>query len=458
MFSYWKLHRIPILLVLGNMLFYAVFAYDLEREDFLKLLALFAGLFILLYKIIQFEKWNYKFLLIAGILFRLVFLIAIPNLSQDFYRFIWDGELINQGINPYLYTPNELFENYRLNVTPSAVEVQNLEFLHAGMGELSARHYSNYPPINQFLFTISTFLGLGSILGSIIWMRILIIFADIGIVYFGRKLLQNLNQSPRLIFWYFLNPLVIIELTGNLHFEGVMLFFFVWAMYLISSGKYLMAAPIYGAAIMLKLVPLLFLPLLLPFLGFKKSIVFYSMTGVSCLFFLLPFYSPQFIENYAETVGLWFSNFEFNAGFYNLVKTIGVDFFEQKPWELVKIYGKVVPIATLLFALLLMIFRDNYKMSSVLTSMLLLLTGYYLLSSTIHPWYLVFLLGLSLFTKYRFVIIWSATVILSYFAYSQTNFKENLWLIAIEYLLVFGYLGYEILKNHNILTLIRKKS
>ena len=203
---------------------------------------------------------------------------------------------------------------------------------------------------------------MGSIMGSVIWMRIVIILADIGVVYFGRKLLRHLNQSPHLIFWYFLNPLVIIELTGNLHFEGVMFFFFVWAMQLISRGKYLVAAPIYAASIMLKLVPVLFLPLLLPFLGLKKSIGFYILVGASCLVSLLPFYSPAFIDNYSQTVGLWFSNFEFNAGFYNLVKTIAVEHYDEKPWEVVKDYGDLVPFLTILLAFLLMVFRASKKL------------------------------------------------------------------------------------------------
>jgi len=456
--SFWQRQGILSLLVLGSCLGYVIFAYGTAREDVAWVFGLFAVLFFLFFKTIHFKKWNYPFLLAAGVLFRLVFLLTTPNLSQDFYRFIWDGELMVQGINPYLFTPNEVIPYFRTSDMLSAAEASHLETLHQGMGSLSARNYSNYPPINQFIFALSAFLGFGSLMGSIIWMRIFIILADIGIIYFGGKLLQNLNQSPHMIFWYFLNPLVIIELTGNLHFEGVMLFFFIWAMYLISSGKYLWATPIYAASIMLKLVPILFLPLLLPFLKFKKSVLFYLMTGVCCLLCLLPFYAPQFLQNYAQTVGLWFSNFEFNAGFYNVVKTIGVRFFEQKPWLLVKTYGKIVPIATMVLALLLVIFRRNQTMSSLWTSMMLLLTGYYFLSSTVHPWYLVFLLGISLFTNYRFAILWSATVVLSYFAYSNLDYEENLWLITLEYLLAFGYLGYEILKNHNILASIRKKS
>ncbi|MGW9684137.1 glycosyltransferase 87 family protein [Flagellimonas sp. 2504JD1-5] len=436
--KFWKLHKIPALLVLGSILFYTSYAYDLDRTDFPKLLGLFIALFFLHFKLIQFQKWNFKFLLISGVLFRLVFLWAEPNLSQDFYRFIWDGELIKNGINPYLNVPNEL-------IAQSNLPVANAHQLFNGMGSLSAKHFSNYPPLNQIIFTIATFLGGGSVLGSIIVMRLTIICADIGILYFGRKLLQKLNKSNHMAFWYFLNPLVIIELTGNLHFEGVMLFFFVWSLYLIADKKWLMAAPVYAMSIMVKLVPILFLPLLLKYLGFKKSAFFYIAMGICCVILLLPFYSSSFIDNYSETVGLWFSNFEFNAGTYNLVKHIGVNFFDAKPWILVKVYGKWMALAVVVITLLVAFFRKNQNLSTLITSMLIVLTIYYLLSSTVHPWYVIFLLVLAIFTEYRYAIAWSLLVILSYWAYSNPEYEENLWLLAIEYIVVLAIMIYEIL-------------
>ncbi|WP_435623566.1 mannosyltransferase [Flagellimonas sp.] len=435
--KFWNLNRIPLLLCLVSILFYLSFAYDLNREDFPKLLGLYVGLFFLYYKLAQLQQWNFKFLLAVGILFRLGFLFAEPNLSQDFYRFIWDGQLIKNGINPYLYMPNQIMEW-------SQIPIANYHILFDGMGELSAKHFSNYPPLNQVTFVIAAFLGGKSIMGSIIVLRIQIILADIGIVYFGRKLLQHLKMEPGLIFWYFLNPLVVIELTGNLHFEGTMLFFFVWALYLLIKKQWIAAAPVYAFSILVKLVPILFLPLFLRYLGFKKSVGFYTLVLTTCIAFLAPFYTPIFIDNYSETVGLWFSNFEFNAGIYNVVKSIGVNFFEAKPWELIKSYGKVMAISVIAIALVLTFFRKNENFKTLLQSMLWVLFAYLALSSTVHPWYIIFLLTLSLLTNYKFPILWTLVVILSYWAYSNPDFTENLWLLGIEYLTVFAFLIYEL--------------
>ncbi|MEE9362639.1 MAG: mannosyltransferase [Cellulophaga sp.] len=436
MLTYWKLHKFPILLVLTSILFYYSFAFNLDRTDFIKLITLFAGAFFICYKIIQLEKWNFKFLLIAGILFRVVFLITVPNLSQDFYRFIWDGQLLANGINPYLLTPNTILEE-------NTILISNAQELYDGMGELSAKHYSNYPPLNQLIFTISALIAGKSILGSIIVMRILVILADIGIVFFGIKLLKSLNRPTHLIFWYFLNPLVIIELTGNLHFEGVMLFFFIWSIYLISQKQWLFATILYAASIATKLVPLLFLPLFLNYFGFKKSVLFYLVVGTTTLLFFLPFFSMEFVHNFSETVGLWFSNFEFNAGFYNIVKNISIA-NGAKNYEVIKIYGKIAALTTISIVLIFTFFRNNEKLPTLITSMLLALSMYYFLSATVHPWYLSFLVLLSVFTTYRFAIVWSATAILSYWAYSNPSFTENLYLLFIEYLVVYAFIIYEI--------------
>jgi len=446
--SYWKLHRLPILLILVSSLMYFIFGYDLVRTDVVKLFALFAALFFFCFKLIQFEKWNFKFLLIAGIIFRLVFLLSTPVLSQDFFRFIWDGQLVLNGINPYLHLPDDL-------VVRSDLIISNAQLLHEGMGELSARHFSNYPPLNQFLFSIGAYFGSKNILGAIITIRLIVILADIGIFYFGRKLLKQLNRSPHLIFWYFLNPLIIIELAGNLHFEGVMLFFFIWSIYLLSVHKWLWAAVLYALSISMKLIPLMFLPLFLKYFGLKKSLMFYSVIGVVTLALLLPFYTPEFIDNYTQTVGLWFSNFEFNASIYNVVKKIALQ-LEAKPWELIKSYGKITPYITIAVVLLLTFFRKNQNLSVLLGSMLIILASYYFLSTIVHPWYIIFLILLTLYTDIRFPLFWSAMIILSYAAYGNPEYTENLGLLFIEYFIVFGFLAYEFLRLKGPKILFRK--
>jgi hypothetical protein len=295
---------------------------------------------------------------------------------------------------------------------------------------------------------LATLFSGKSVLGSILGLRSIIILADIGVFYFGRKLLKKLNRSAHLIFWYFLNPLILIELTGNLHFEGVMLFFFVWSIYLLSIHKWQWAGVVLACSISIKLVPLLFLPLFLNYFSFKRSILFYTIVGFTSFVFLVPFYSSEFITNYSNTIGLWFSNFEFNASLWNVVKHTGI-LFDAKPWELIKTYGKITPLLTIGIVLLFTFLRKNKDLRTLLSSMLWILTLYYFLSATVHPWYIIFLVLLSIFTNFRYAIVWSLLVVLSYFAYSKTDFDESLSLLAIEYILVIGYIIYEISAHRN---------
>lgn len=446
--AYWRLHSIPILLLLACLVFYYVFAFLLQREDTIRLFSLYAALFFICFKLIQFEKWNLKFLLAGGLLFRLVFLFEWPNLSQDFYRFIWDGRLILAGINPYLHTPEQL-----MSLADPAVS--SLIELYNGMGKLSADNFSNYPPLNQFFFALAALIGGKGITGPILAMRLIIITADLGVLYFGRKLLLKLNRSPHLIFWYFLNPLIIIELTGNLHFEGVMLFFFIWGLYLAIGKQRSKAAIVYACSIALKLVPLIFLPLFITHFGFRRSIKFFLVIALTILLISLPFTAQGVAENYGNTLHLWFSNFEFNAGIYNLVKKTAV-LFDLKPWELIKTYGKITPLLTVVLVLVFTFFRNNRNPQILLGSLMWILSCYYLLSPTVHPWYIVSLVLLCIYTDFRFPLFWSAVVVLSYSAYAHPEYQENLWLLVVEYLVVIGMMLYEIIRIRGDFFSIRK--
>jgi len=243
-----------VILILFSTLLYFIFAYFLERTEFNKLLFLWFSLFGCFYLLIKSKNISTSTLIGLVILFRLIFLFAIPNLSQDFYRFIWDGRMILKGLNPYLSLPQSFIQQ---EIHPIS-EAYNL---YNGMGEMNASHYTNYPPINQLCFLIAALFASKSVFGSIIILRIIIILADIGILYFGKRLLQSLNLPVKNIFWYALNPFIIIEMTGNLHFEPVMLFFLICSLYKLHQQKWTFAATLLACSISVKLIQLLLLPL-----------------------------------------------------------------------------------------------------------------------------------------------------------------------------------------------------
>ena len=88
-----------------------VLGYQTPRDNFGQFIFLFLASFALFYSLsLNRQEWNFKFFLVIAIAVRLLLLLAAPELSNDFYRFIWDGELITKGINPYAHTPNELMD------------------------------------------------------------------------------------------------------------------------------------------------------------------------------------------------------------------------------------------------------------------------------------------------------------------------------------------------------------
>jgi len=459
-----KQYKYSIIPGIGSVILYVLFAYFSKRSDFLNLLLLYSGLFYCAWRIIKATNSNFWILAGIGVFFRLLFLPAIPNLSQDFYRFLWDGRLLLQGVNPYLFTPEQLQQGTSTALSLTSLNsISEYQDLIVGMGELNASHYSNYPPINQLCFAIAALFGKGSILGSVIALRVIIITADIGTLYFGKKLLEKLNLPVKNIFWHFLNPFIIIELTGNLHFEGVMLFFVVSSLYLLHEKKWFWAAVLMGVSVSVKLLPLLFLPLLFKHLllnqnkltepelsggadtlQVRKMVLFYAVTLITVALTFAPFLSAAFISNFAATISLWFQNFEFNASVYYIIRWIG---YQTVGWNIIETVGKILPLIVITLILCLAFFRRNTTTQQLITAILLAVSFYFLLATTVHPWYIATPLLLSVFTRYKFPIIWSFMVLFSYSAYGVEGFSENLGLVAIEYFAVIGVALWEMKNN-----------
>ena len=105
-----------------SVIIYFLFAYFIDRSEFYTVSFLWFSLFGCFYILIKNKNISFSTLVIIAILFRLIFLFATPNLSQDFYRFIWDGRMILNGFNPYLFLPETFIQQ---NIQPIA-EANNL--------------------------------------------------------------------------------------------------------------------------------------------------------------------------------------------------------------------------------------------------------------------------------------------------------------------------------------------
>jgi len=434
-----------LIFTIGSFGSYFIIAYFLHRENIFPLFGLYALLsglyfFILVEKKLL-SEYYYLFIFISFI-FRLLFFPSSPELSDDFYRFIWDGRLTAEGLNPFAYLPNQVFQEKLID------GISNTElFLKMN----SPNYYSIYPPILQFIFLISVKLSFGHNNIAVFNMRIFILLAEFGTYIYLIKILDFLKFNKTKVFLYLLNPLVVIELTGNLHFEAVMIFFLTASIYYLIINKLDFSSILIALSICTKMVPLLFIPIIVKKIGFRSGVRYSSITfGIIFLSFL-PFIDNQLFYHIGDSIMLYFQKFEFNASFYYLLREIG---YNIVGYNAIGFLGKVLPIISTSLILIISFRGDGNETWEVFFSRALkILFIFYLFSLVVHPWYISLLVLISVLTQNRFAIVWSIVIFGSYFAYSYIPFKENLVVNAFEYTVVIIYFFYENkkLKSINIL-------
>src|SRR5690554_1323899 len=403
-------------------------SYGIERDDFFQTFSVYSIAFLVyLYCVRIRNDFSLKtWLWIAFILFVIPF-FSIPPLSPDVYRFLWDGELVTLGIHTYSYTPNKLMENSKV-VNSS----EYLNFLYQHTTDLSKGNYTIYPTIHQVYFLIPAYLS-DDFLSSLIILRLLM-FATLilGVKYF-LKISALLDISSRNSVLLFLNPILIIEVMGNLHFEGVMLAWLLPGIYYLMKNAWLKSSLFWAIAINIKLTPLILLPFLFRYLGLKLSLKFYTVTFTSTVGLLLIYMWPSVFLNFLQSLELYFDNFEFNAGIFYLTKWISSFFLTGNPTLVV---GPILSVLAFISILWLAFYQPISSNFTLLNRMMWGYLIYLLLATTVHPWYVILPFGLAVFSANIGVMSWTLFIMLSYGFYSFDNSIWSYSLIALEYSLV----------------------
>ncbi|PSR56909.1 hypothetical protein AHMF7605_27135 [Adhaeribacter arboris] len=429
------LSRTTLLLLLVSAASYLGLGYFTERSSFIQLLFFFTVSFAAYFQLAR-QPLSLKVILSTAIFFRFLLLFSWPALSDDYFRFIWDGRLLIAGENPFLHLPT--FYLTQLN----QISGINLELFH----QLNSPHYFTvYPPVCQFIFAFSAWLFPESNWGMVVCMRFILIVAELGTLHFIIKLLLHYHMPVKRVVWYALNPLVIVELSGNLHFEALVLGCLLASIYLLSQHKLLLSGWAFGLAIGVKLIPLIFLPFLLAKLGGKNFFIFTGAAGFILLLLFLPFLSKEIFQNIWQSLDLYFQKFEFNASVYYVFRWLGAIWLG---YNIIGILGPVLSLVTFLIILVMAYRSRQISEQNLPTCFLFALSVYFFLTTTVHPWYLTTLAALCVFTPYRYALVWSGAAVLSYATYQTRTYHENLYLTALEYALVYGWFIWEILEYH----------
>ena len=405
---------------------YFMSGYFIDRRDFGQLITVYTILFLAYFVFISYrDRSNFNSLLIAGLLFRFILVFTVPALSDDFYRFLWDGHIQQLGFNPFDFTPRKL-----LNQHSDPFLLQLFPKLN------SPDYYSVYPQLCQTIFKLAAGIAGESIQGNIIVLKSVLFLSELGSIFLLQKLLSAKNLNPNLSLYYILNPLVIIELTGNIHVEAIMIFFVLLAAWLIQKQKYISSAGAMALAIQAKLIPIIAIPLLIKEIGFRKT-VWYGMACLllTCLLSSGLLNNPIRFFNFFESLGLYYGKFEFNGSLYTIFRSIGWWMLDYNP---IAVLSKIMLVLSLTGMLYL-----YYRKMDLLSGFFWLLIIYLGCSAIVHPWYLAPLIALSAFVRYRFVLIWSALIPLTYITYSSMPYIENYWLVGLEYMVTLGWFIWE---------------
>ena len=314
-----------------------------------------------------------RFVLVVAVLARLAVLWLPPTLSDDVYRYVWDGLVQLDGTSPYAHAPRD-------------AALAELRSEHGDLyGHLnSAGFYSVYPPLSQLLFAASaTTAQVGaSPLVAVYLLKLLLAAAEIGAL-----LLLSRLVPARLLVLYAWHPLAVIESAGQAHGEALAALLILTCVYTVPREKPLAAGAALGGAVMVKLWPLALLPLLWRRAGVTSMLA----ASAVMLALALPYASVVAAENVQRSLALYVGLFEFNALPYFLLRD-GLNALEPSEADMGKaVVGQLLQTAFALSlpVLVLLDWRRRRPLDRAFAGVI----GVYLVcTTTLHPWYMLPLL------------------------------------------------------------------
>ncbi len=349
--------------------------------------------------------------LAALFVFGLAFVFAPPALSDDVHRYLWEGRVWLEGFNPYALAPAD----------PSLAHLRNDSWASINNKPLA----SIYPPLSQAFFVLMGLLGGG------IWTAKLLALIAHALTTIAVSMVSN---DSRASLAFALNPLLLSEGALNGHLDVLTGLALLIAAGSLSQHRIIRAAIATCAAVGLKAVGVVLVPL---FVRRPGAFVAVALTSALLLFPLVVFVP---LADSASGPAQFAARWRGNESFYAVVEWLSHQAFDRSSaitLARVTVVGIVLGVGAFLVA----------KRAPPVRATRVLLWTTLLLSPQVHPWYLAWLLPIEIASGGFAALVWSASVLCAY-APLDRWLAEGVWEMPIalqlaEYALVAAALVVE---------------
>lgn len=372
---------------------------------------------------------------------------STPILEVDFNRYLWDGAVTANGLNPYKYSPNEI---QNIEQIQNGIPEDYLKLARESNGIPAKINHSDlktvYPPVTQIAFALAYMISPWDIIA---W-RFVLLAVDVIALVLLFKIFRQLNLS---VFWlviYWWNPLLIKEIFNSAHMDVLIFPFIIGAVLVHLRGKGYSAIVLLAIAVGVKLWPVLLLPFFLKnkLLKPKELILSIALFGIIVLALLAPVYLTGFdlnsgFINYSE-------RWQLNDAIFKLLVWIsqpGLELFNIHPGY--KFLTARYIVVILMFACTLyLVIRKQESPKAFVDHCQWIIAALFFLIPTQFPWYSLWLLPFLTIRPRFSLLLLTATLPLYYLRYffDPRGMVEifDFGIVWIEYIPIWIFLGREI--------------
>lgn len=341
----------------------------------------------------------YWFIVICGLLCRIILIPAPPVLATDYNRYLWDGLMICHGGNPWTIAPRAAIragEALRRGHTVAGAALRKAGRLAnkypAVMRRINHSKFPTiYPPAAEAVFALSAWtMPMSS--GS---LKFFYVGADCITLVLLTALLVELKSSINLIMVYWLNPIVVNSFFNQAHMDLLAFPFIILAVLLAVRGSLVKGGISLALAAAAKFWPLVLLPLLMrcgegrPWSRLKAGIAFAGVLALA----LAPMLLSRAMG--ADSLLAYGRYWHDNDGFFRVEQWFWRAVCGWHPWHGLPagLWARITTGALFIFLLGWLIRRPIHR-TDLTRKMAICIAAVFILSPTEFPWYYTWALPL----------------------------------------------------------------